>query len=89
MNLMAEELERKIKFLVQVKSDEEEKIKVLVQNRENGSKYTWDQKKALDRYYLMLDKLDELYEKGEVEAKGDIEKDPFMDYADPVEGGKG
>lgn len=75
--------------MVDIKNDEEEKIKILVKNKENNTKYTWDKKKALDRYYLLLDKLAEMEETGEVVGIGDYEHDPFWDFADPVLSGKG
>lgn len=31
-----------MKFKIDVRPEEEDKVKVVVNNRENGTKYTWD-----------------------------------------------
>lgn len=58
MNLMADELQRRMRFRVELRPDEEEKVKVIVNNRENNSKYTWDKNQVNDRYYRMLEMID-------------------------------
>lgn len=72
-----------------VRPDEEDKVKVVVNNRENNTKYTWDKQTANDRYYRMLDMIEQLNNDGEIQdyEKGDVDLDPFMDYNDPVRGG--
>jgi len=55
---MADELQRRMRFRVELRPDEEEKVKVIVNNRENNSKYTWDKNQVNDRYYRMLEMID-------------------------------
>lgn len=37
----------------------------------------------MDRYYKMLDKLDELYANGHI-VRNNNSDDPFWDFADPI-----
>jgi len=55
MNLIAEELGRDVKFVVKLGEKDDSHLKIKVENKETGTKYTWDVEKALDRYYCLRD----------------------------------
>jgi uncharacterized protein with von Willebrand factor type A (vWA) domain len=59
MNLMANELKRKIEFKLKLALDEDDKVKVLVKNNEENTEYSWEADKCQDRYYLIKDLLEE------------------------------
>lgn len=89
MNLIAEELSRKIVFSLKVAYDEDEKIRVLVTNSENGSQYSWDIEKTNNRYYMLKDLVEEFQQTGALSViMKDPKTDPFWDPADPYLIGK-
>ena len=76
-NLIAQELKRNVQFEIKlgytfssiseinIYNDPEEskyKIKVKVDNKEEGEVYYWDIDKFIDRYYIFKDLLEEYYE---------------------------
>lgn len=66
MNLIADELGRNVKFVLKMSDQEQGKVCVQVQNKENGSNYTWDLEKALNRYYCLRDQLEDFNNNGEL-----------------------
>lgn len=59
MNLIADELQRNVKFSLKLAYDEDEKIKVLVKNSENGTEYSWEVDKTHNRYFMIKDLYEE------------------------------
>lgn len=89
MNQASRELGRDIKFGIQVKPEEEDPVKVNVNNKENNTRYTWDKEKAINRYYRMMDQLDIYNQHGDEPDGKNTHQDPFWDFADPANCGRG
>ena len=52
---MAADLGRDIKFILKLKEDDPENLRVLVINSEKKIQYHWDLEKALNRHFLIKD----------------------------------
>ena len=101
VNLIAKELKRNITFsphltyqftdsqLVE-KNDEKkkQKIKVLVENHEEGYNYVWELSRFSNRYFIIKDLLERYFENNET-PKLEKEKDPFYDPMECQQVGQG
>lgn len=102
VNLIAKELKRNISFspyltyqftdsqlLDKHNSDKQkQKIKVLVENHEEGYNYVWELSRFSNRYFIIKDLLERYFENNEV-PKLEKEKDPFFDPMEPQLIGQG
>ena len=94
LNLMSQELGRKVKFFVDIgpgyMEDDSilynmnEMIRVKVVNEELSHLFYWDLNKLNDRYFLIRESLDKFFE-SEVAEKLEKEHDPFWDPEEPID----
>ena len=57
MNILANDLKRDVRFVLKIKEDDPENLRVHVINDEKNTSYHWDLEKALNRYYMMVEEL--------------------------------